>query len=278
MEDAPAVSLRFTLEKPVVRHGDDGDRPRARRTRACSITSRRAAASRGACWSTAHGSMSSGGSGWYDHEFGDKKKAGHGYQASVGWNWLSAQLDNGYDVSAYDLFDRESQSRSHGRWVIVVGPSGERHAYDDFTFERVGLLDEHQNLQPVPDPLSPGDSARRYRTGRRGGAARPGSRDDHLASRAFWEGRVRVRGTVRGAPVAGLGFVERSGASVVESTDDFFASVGRETRRAIEALLPEHPTREQARRSDRRRRPRALRSTASISISIRGRCCSRSAK
>ena len=67
-----------------------------------------------------------------------------------------------------------------------------------------------------------------------------------ISQPAFWEGRVRVRGTVRGAPVAGLGFVERSGASVVESTDDFFASVGRETRRAVEALLPEHPTREQA--------------------------------
>ena len=46
--------------------------------------------------------------------------------------------------------------------------------------------------------------------------------------------------------MGGLGFIERSGASVVDSTDDFFSSVGRETRRAIKALLPEQPTREQA--------------------------------
>ena len=73
------------------------------------------------------------GSGWYDHEFGDHQRAGRGYQATVGWNWLAAQLDNGCAHQRVRLFDRGNTARSRGRWVIVTSRSGERHAYDDFT-------------------------------------------------------------------------------------------------------------------------------------------------
>jgi geranylgeranyl pyrophosphate synthase len=67
-----------------------------------------------------------------------------------------------------------------------------------------------------------------------------------MSAPAFWEGLVEVTGVVDGQDVAGRGFVERSGCSVVDTTDDFFASVGRETRRAVDSLLPESPTAKQA--------------------------------
>jgi hypothetical protein len=51
---------------------------------------------------------------------------------------------------------------------------------------------------------------------------------------------------MHGAAVSGLGLVERSGLSVVDTTDDFFSSVGRETRRALDVLLPEQLTPDQA--------------------------------
>jgi geranylgeranyl pyrophosphate synthase/predicted secreted hydrolase len=236
--------LRFTLETPVVRHGDDGIvrgvrgesmfyyfSPRCRVEGTLAVD--------GAWQGVAEGL------GWYDHEFGDNQRMGRGYQATVGWNWLAAQLDNGYAISAYDLFDRDNRSQSVGRWVIVASPSGERYAYDDFTFTgdthwtsaktfneyptryrlevpRAGILldiDAVLAAQEVVTVLSP-----------------PG----------FWEGRVHVRGSFRGSLVTGLGFIERSGASVVDSTDAFLSSVGRETQRAINALLPERPTPEQA--------------------------------
>jgi geranylgeranyl pyrophosphate synthase len=57
---------------------------------------------------------------------------------------------------------------------------------------------------------------------------------------------MTVTGDLRGTPVSGLAFVERSGFSVVDTTDEFFASVSRETRRAIEALLPALPASDQA--------------------------------
>ena len=67
-----------------------------------------------------------------------------------------------------------------------------------------------------------------------------------VSAPAFWEGLVEISGVFDGQPVKGRGFVERSGASVVDTTDEFLSSVGRETRRAIDALLPEHPTAEEA--------------------------------
>ena len=185
------------------------------------------------------------GAGWYDHEFGDNQRVGHGYQATVGWNWLAAQLDNGCTISAFDMFDRGNTARSRGRWVIVTSPSGERHAYDEFTFTGDAHWTSARTFNQYPT---------RYRLE----VPRAGIElaiDAALAAQemvtvisppGFWEGRVDVRGTFRGELVTGLGFVERSGASVVDSTDEFFSSVGRETRRAIDELLPDYPTREQA--------------------------------
>jgi geranylgeranyl pyrophosphate synthase len=63
-----------------------------------------------------------------------------------------------------------------------------------------------------------------------------------ISAPGFWEGLVEITGTVNGVATRGRGFVERSGMSVVDSTDALFASVGRETRRAIDQLLPERPT------------------------------------
>ena len=125
--------LRLTLDTPVVRHGDDGivrglngEHMFYYFSPKCRVDGR--VLIDGAWVDVAAGSA------WYDHEFGDSQRAGHGYQATVGWNWLSAQLDNGSCITAYDLFDRDDTGRSHGRWVVVVSPSGERSAYDEFTF------------------------------------------------------------------------------------------------------------------------------------------------
>lgn len=60
-----------------------------------------------------------------------------------------------------------------------------------------------------------------------------------VAPRPLWNGRVRVIGSHAGRPVEGLAFVEQSGHAV-ETIDDFFRAVGRETRLAIERLLPRH--------------------------------------
>lgn len=238
-----ACSLQFTLEKPVVRHGDEGVvrglagddmfyyfSPRCRVKGSFTVEGKTFAVS---------------GSGWYDHEFGERHGTSGRADAKVIWNWVSGQLDNGYDVTAYDLIDKSNPAKSHGRWVIVIDPSGERHSFTDFEFEASDSWTSTRTFNEYPT---------RYRLAVERADLFLDIVTDFPAQEimtlisppAFWEGRVTISGSHRGKPVSGRGFIERSGFSVVDTTDDFFSSVGRETRRAVDALLPEHLTPETA--------------------------------
>ena len=242
--DGPAACrLRFTLDKPITRHGDDGIvrgldgedmfyyfSPR------CVVEGEVFA---DGAWHPVSGQ------GWYDHEFGDGREGSNRGEAKIAWNWVAAQLDNGVEITAYALVEKHNPSQSRGRWAIVVNPAGERRAYSDFTFEPNGCWTSTKTFNEYPTgyrlevPLA-GISLDVK-------AAFPGQEVvTILSAPGFWEGVVHVTGVAHGRPVTGRGFVERSGVSTVETTDDFFASVGRETRRSIEALLPEDPTADQA--------------------------------
>jgi geranylgeranyl pyrophosphate synthase/predicted secreted hydrolase len=238
--------LRFTLGKPVVRHGDDGIVRGVGGEEMFYYFSPRCCVEGSVLLDGAWIACAPG-SGWFDHEFGERSSSSSDADSEtrVAWHWLSAQLENGYDVSAYDLFDRDDASRRFGRWVIVVDPSGERHAYTDFALDPYDFWTSTKTFNEYPT---------RYRLLVPAAAL---SLDVHAALAgqeiltiisppAFWEGVVTVAGEMNGMPVTGRGFVERSGLSVVDSTDDFLASVGRETRRAIDALLPTPLTRAQA--------------------------------
>jgi len=229
--------LRFVLEKPVVRHGDDGVvrgiggeemfyyfSPRCRVEGSLLVD--------GVWLDVANAS------GWYDHEFGERRDGSGAEDRRVAWNWVAAQLNNGCEISAYDLFDRQDPGKSHGRWVIVVDPSGERHAYSDFSFQPLDCWTSTKSFNEYPT---------RYRLEVEQAdlqldivAALPAQEMLTIISPpGFWEGVVNVEGAMNGVAITGVGFAERSGVSVVDTTDDFFSSVGRETRRAIDRLLPE---------------------------------------
>jgi geranylgeranyl pyrophosphate synthase/predicted secreted hydrolase len=181
--------------------------------------------------------------GWYDHEFGKpqaKEVTGH-IKHDIAWNWISAQLDNGYQVSAYDLFDNRNQGSSAGRWVIVIDPNGQAHNYSDFTFEALENWTSTRTFNTYPTQwqlnIPEADLALFVE------AEFPDQEFITIISKpAFWEGRVRVIGNHHGQSVSGLGFVERSGFKQVETLESFLKSVGKETRKAVQALLPLHPT------------------------------------
>jgi geranylgeranyl pyrophosphate synthase/predicted secreted hydrolase len=234
--------LGFTLDKPVVRHGADGVvrgvdgedmfyyfSPRCRVEGAVGVD--------GQVFDVL-------GDGWYDHEFGER--AGETpSDTKVAWNWVAAQLDNGYEVSAYDLIDKADPSISHGRWAIVVDPSGERRSYTDFALETLDAWTSTQTFNEYPTRylLSVPEAGLSLDIA----AAFPHQEMITLISApGFWEGLTTITGTFHGAVVRGRGFIERSGLSSVDTTDEFFASVGRETRRAIDTLLPERPSPAQA--------------------------------
>ncbi|MEW5848933.1 MAG: polyprenyl synthetase family protein [Myxococcota bacterium] len=230
--------LVFTPEKPMVRHGDEGQVVGASAedmfyyfTPRCRVEG--SVLVEGATLPVTKGM------GWYDHEFGrpaDERKEARRI-GSVAWNWLSAQLDNGYDISAYDLFDVEGGGRSIGHWLIVVDPQGNRSQHSEFSLTEGTRWTSTRTFNDYPV---------RYHL------AVPGLQLDVdvsaefnaqefptlISPPAFWEGRMRLKGTMGGRSVGGLGFVERSGFNNVETQDRFFEAVGRATRQAVDQLLP----------------------------------------
>ncbi|MFZ5439449.1 MAG: polyprenyl synthetase family protein, partial [Myxococcota bacterium] len=248
------AEVRFTLRKPPIRHGDEGvvrgvhgeDMfyvfvPR------CDVEGT----------ITLDGKpVEVKGQGWYDHEFGchvPKKGAPPPAPASaamksdlgvVAWNWVSAQLDDGTDVSVYDLVHSETKE-SRGRWAIVIDPDGTRRAFDAFTLETKGQWRSVRTFERYPTGFAlevPG-AALELEV-----AAEFGDQElvTVISKPAFWEGRCRVKGTLGGRPVQGLGYVERSGFFSAETLDGFFKSVGEAVRESVAKYAPLELTREHA--------------------------------
>lgn len=231
------AELTFVLQKPPVRHGDNGvvrgvhgeDMfyvfvPR------CSV--------KGSL--TIDGvSIEVSGQGWYDHEFGTQPKERKEPASDLGviaWNWVSAQLDDGTDVSVYELVHSKTQ-QSQGRWAVVISPDGTTHSWPAFSLVPKGQWRSVRTFERYPTSFDlhiPGAELHL-------------SIDAEVLDQefvtviskpAFWEGRCRTQGTLAGKNVKGVGFVERSGFFSVETLDGFFKSVGEAVRESVQQHYP----------------------------------------
>ena len=139
---ASAASSTFRLEKPPIRHGDDGVvRGNAGEEMfyyfipRCGVT--------GCVTHRRRGAGGQQGQGWYDHEFGGyvARARAAAQQASrpsegagirdLGWNWTAIQLDDGTDLTAYEhrrrphdgdrrQVDDHDRRRRHARSITDV--------------------------------------------------------------------------------------------------------------------------------------------------------------
>jgi len=251
-EQKAGCTLHFNPRKPPVRHGDNGVVkgvsaenmfyyfiPRCEVSGTVTLKS---------------GTFEVSGSGWYDHEFGkppESKKKNNGQQKEekrkdVGWNWLSTQLDNGYEISAYDLFDLSGKKpKGVGKWAIIIDPYGNRKAYTKFNLQPLDTWTSMRTFNDYPIKWKLDVPEAKISLD----VTTPFQQQEFMtviSKPAFWEGRVNVEGTFNGKEVKGPGFVERHGFFKLESMDDFFKVVSRETLKSIEKILPLHPTPEKA--------------------------------
>jgi geranylgeranyl pyrophosphate synthase/predicted secreted hydrolase len=245
-----ACDLAFAPQKQPIRHGDDGVVrgntgeqmfyyfiPR------CAVTGTITVAGETLPVVT--------GQGWYDHEFGGyvaEEIAAHGEGAGIrdlGWNWTAVQLDDGTDLTAYEIIDVRS-NETVGKWMVSIAPDSTRLAIDDVTFAPGKPWISHRTFHDYPtswrltapsagiDLVIDADFA-----------------DQELitviSKPAFWEGRCRVRGTAGGREVTGVAYIERSGFANIDTLDDFFGAVGREVRRSTGAALPLEPSHDELR-------------------------------
>lgn len=245
-ERSVACRLRFRPGKAPVRHGDDGvvrgssgeDMfyyfiPR------CEVTGE--VVLDGLSLPVAEGQ------GWYDHEFGrhPEGETHEGKRDDIAWNWCGLQLADGTEISGYTLIAPEDGHTIEER-VIVIDTDGRRHDHPGLSLRPIDWWRSTRTFNEYPI---------RWRLQIPGAeidldlqADFPDQEFVTLISKpAFWEGRVTVRGTSRGRSIEGVGFVERSGFSLIDDLDDFFGSVGHEVRRSVRSVYPTHPTYEQAR-------------------------------
>lgn len=266
-EQHVGCNLVFALDRPVVRHGEGGvvsgaggeDMfyyfcPR------CTVT--------GSIMADGVSDAVKDGIGWYDHEFGlhsqhdvapvgDDGKANKGGEGSeetapeedkedIAWNWLSAQLDNGWDISAYDLFDLNRDEERVEWRAQIMGPDGSQQTLADFTLASSGEFVSTRTFNKYPTAWRltvPAEDIDLQLT--------PAFEDQEfltvISKPAFWEGSMRISGRFRGEAVTGVGFVERSGFFMIDNLDDFFSAVGVETRKSVREVIPLEPDYETAR-------------------------------
>ncbi|WP_460983351.1 polyprenyl synthetase family protein [Spirosoma fluminis] len=189
-------------------------------------------------------------SGWYDHEFGkstDEETPEARLDHKVAWNWTSVQLVNGYQISAYELFDNNAGEEICGRWLVLIDPKGNSRQHDDFTLLPLKYWTSSRTFTSYPTvwqlTIPSADISLVIE------ADFPKQEfNTIIAKRAFWEGRMSVTGTFAQEPIYGLAYLERSGFGLNEKLTDFFKAVTKETRKSIEALLPLNPSDAQLRK------------------------------
>lgn len=237
--------LRFVLEKPASRYGDDGIVhgvsgeqmfyyfvPRARVTGQVVLDGERLGVRRG--------------SGWYDHEFGfvpppplEPSGVARAARGETCWRWLALQLDGRRDVSAF-FITRRSTGEVLDNWVMLSDEQGRASVCAGATLETLESWRSARTFIEYPVAL-------RLRSAEAGLdlQVRATFPDQEIitviSDPAFWEGTVRVEGRLRGKAVTGRGWLECKGFGH-GSLDEFYSAVGREVRARVARLLPLEPS------------------------------------
>ena len=141
---------------------------------------------------------------WKDHEWSTSALA----DDQVGWDWFALQLSNGQDLMFYQLRRRDGTASLFTNGVLVA-PDGSTTplAPTDVTLD---VLDTWTS--PRSDAAYPARWQFRVPSHTLDLQITPHMADQELdVSVRYWEGAVRVEGTVDGAVVSGHGYVEMTG-------------------------------------------------------------------
>jgi predicted secreted hydrolase len=203
-EGQNAIDLTLERTKALVLQGDQGLSAKSEEPgNASYYVSETRLGTRGVLVSMGE-AVSVSGESWFDHEWSTSALAAD----AVGWDWLSLQLGDGYELMLFRIRrgDGASDPASSG---TLVSPSG--------ATRRLGPRDV--DLQSLDSWVSPRSGARypsRLRIDIPNCALEltvsPLVRDQEVdLSFTYWEGAVRVTGRHWGLPVAGKGYVELTG-------------------------------------------------------------------
>jgi predicted secreted hydrolase len=146
---------------------------------------------------------------WMDHEFGTTFLE----KEQVGWDWFSLQLDDGRDLMVFQLRRRDGSIDPQSSGTLVEPDRSYRHV----------ALDGGFALEPGRAWTSPGSGGRypvewRVRLPRESIdlSVRAVLDDQELRTGLstgvnYWEGAIDVKGSAKGRPVQGRGYLEMTG-------------------------------------------------------------------
>ncbi|HET6334956.1 MAG TPA: polyprenyl synthetase family protein [Polyangiales bacterium] len=260
------LSIELTPRKPPIRHGHNGV-VRGSEDESMFYYFIPRMDVRGTVTYNGSGFEIAQGQGWYDHEFGvgvvddanleaearmpaaertalQQERRARWDARQIGWNWISAQLEDGTDLTFYPE-QYVVSGESAGEHALTIGPKGEIERWEGATFEPLEWWQSSQTFVEYPIrwklqiPSAGIDLD-----------VRAAFKDQEvmtlIAKSSFYEGRVEVEGTHKGKPIKGIGFVERSGLGLTEDLDGFFEQVGKLVRKSVSEVIPKAPTFKQA--------------------------------
>ncbi len=191
------------------------------------------------------------GSGWYDHEFScavsleeAEEKVELKLLPEISWNWVALQLSNNRQLSAYDLFEKGEKTPDAGHWLVEIdGSDGAANRSNDFSFTPLTFWKSTTTF--LSYPVSWRLEVPSKQIDLLIEAVFPEQEFITLLSEpAFWEGSIRARGTYGDEEVEGQGYIEVRSYEFIDSFEDFLKSVTKETRKAIDKLIPLNPSKE----------------------------------
>ncbi|MCX6050760.1 MAG: carotenoid 1,2-hydratase [Chloroflexi bacterium] len=141
---------------------------------------------------------------WMDHEFGTSSLG----KDITGWNWFSAQLDNGAVLMFGTFHDGKGESRYVYEGSLLF-PDNRKVRLQQGDFE-VKVLDEWKS--PVTGFTYPSGWQVRFPQYNIEFEMTPLIRAQEMEVRfIYYEGAITIKGTMDGAPVTGQGYVELTG-------------------------------------------------------------------
>ncbi len=145
------------------------------------------------------------GESWFDHEWATNQLA----PGQVGWDWLSVQLEDGRALMLYRmrLADGTEDPSSSGTLIAADGSATHLQA-GDFTMLPAKIWKSGRTGAKYPVGWRVEIPAEKLSL-----EVQPTLEDQELAllPLAYWEGAIDVRGTSRGQPLQGRGYLELTG-------------------------------------------------------------------
>jgi len=207
-EGEAAFDLKLTPSKPLVIHGRDG------------VSQKGEALGNASHYFTFPRMQTEGqvtlkgknyqvkGLSWMDHEFSSNQLN----EEQIGWDWFSVQLDNGTELMLYQIRKKNGtiEKNSSGTWVDADG-IGTHLVLSEYSIQSEGQWVSEQSGTTYPAEWTLEVPKYGVRLKVTPEMANQELHNLRSISTSYWEGSVKVSGTVKGQPVTGKGYVELVG-------------------------------------------------------------------